>query len=380
MSNSDKAKSLLQLIDQKKFNALCSKWEMDKGVRTFSTWNQVVVLVMAYVTRLTSLREIESAFGVPRSTFSDANQVRSAGFFQELCKMVLETIQTNERARKIKQTLKTLLALDATECRVHGSISSFLPWLQKSAKAKEGSAKLHVVWNVNGEWVEDFRITPGRCNDSPVSKQFKISSGKTYVFDRAYNDIEFWVKITSHGSDFVSRLKNFPKNHYRKKIVLAEAGTKNGVLWEGEWKPSSTTLSLHPNVPRDFKCRHIIYRDEETKKVFDFVTSDWASTAQEIAGIYKKRWAVELLFRWFKGHLNIRYFEVRNPNALKIQLATAVLVQLLVQLFRLVTKFKGSLWECLRVIRMQLIKNGLEKSGLQRIKAGKPLLQEGLIN
>jgi hypothetical protein len=378
VSNSDKAKSLLQLIDRKKFDALCAKWEMDKGVRTFPTWNQVGVLVMAYVMRLSSLREIEAAFGIARSTFSDANRSRSAGFFEELCKMVLESIQQSSQGRKIKRTIKALLAIDSTECRVHGSISSFLPWLQKSAKSKEGSAKLHVVWNVDGEWVEDFRITPGRRNDSPIGKQFQISSGKMYVFDRAYNDIEFWLSIIANGSDFTSRLKDCAKNYYRRKIIVSKVGVKNGVLWDGEWKPSQACLSLHPKVPKDFKCRHIIYRDEETKKVFDFVTSDWKSSAQDIADTYKRRWAVELLFRWFKGHLNIRYFEVRNPNAVKIQLATAVLVQLLVQLYRLINKFPGTLWDCLRAIRMELIIGGLEGSGFQSVRHGKPLLRKEL--
>jgi hypothetical protein len=31
----DKGKSLLQLIDRKKFDDLCEKWEMDKGVRSY---------------------------------------------------------------------------------------------------------------------------------------------------------------------------------------------------------------------------------------------------------------------------------------------------------------------------------------------------------
>jgi IS4 transposase len=123
-----------------------------------------------------------------------------------------------------------------------------------------------------------------------------------------------------------------------------------------------------------------VYRDPDTKKVFDFVTSDFKSDAQVIADTYKRRWAVELLFRWFKGHLNIRYFEVRNPNAVKIQLAVAVLVQLLVQLYRLVNKFRGTLWDCLRAIRTNLIIVGLEGSGFQSTHAGNPLLVAGLRN
>lgn len=47
---------------------------------------------------------------------------------------------------------------------------------------------------------------------------------------------------------------------------------------------------------------------------------------------YKGRWAVELLFRWLKGHLNICYLAVKNTNAVKIQLDIVVLPQFLLQL------------------------------------------------
>lgn len=378
MSKGVKAKSLLQLIDRKKFDSLCDKWGMDKGARSFFTWQQTGVLVMSYLLRLESSREVEDVLGIPRSTFCDANQNRSAGFFEELCEMILGELRGKCRNRKIRRALKQLLAIDSTECRIHGSISSYLPWRQK--RSKQGAAKLHVVWNVDGEWVEDFRITSGRKNDCPIAKQFTISSGKMYVFDRAYNDIGFWWNITEQGSDFTSRLKDCPKHHYHRKIVLVGAGEKDGVLWDGEWRPSQGCLSLHPEVPKDFKCRHIIYRDPETKKIFDFITSDFKSSAQLIADTYKRRWAVELLFRWFKGHLKIRYFEMRNPNAVKIQLAVAVLVQLLVPLYRVVTKFRGTLWECLRMLRTTLAVKGITTSAFPGLDRRKSLLDTELTN
>ena len=228
MSKFDKAKALLQLIDRKKFDALCEKWGMDKGVRSYLTWQQTRVLVMSYLMRLESSREIEKVLGIARSTFCDANQNRSAGFFEELCEIILGGIRC--RNRKIKRALK-LLAIDSTECRIHGGISSYLPWRQK--KSEQGAAKLHVVWNVDGEWVEDFRITSGRQNDCPIANQFEISSGKMYVFDRAYNDIGFWWKIMEHGSNFTSRLKDCARHHYHRNIVLEGSGDKERTLGWG---------------------------------------------------------------------------------------------------------------------------------------------------
>jgi hypothetical protein len=128
--------------------------------------------------------------------FAMPNQERCAGFFEELCRLVLSKIRAAVRGRKIRRAIRNLLAIDSTECSVHGSAAKFPSWQAKQGGAK-ASVKLHVVWNVDGEWIEDFRITPGRRNDSPISKQFSIAKGSTYVFDRAYNGLGFWWKIVS---------------------------------------------------------------------------------------------------------------------------------------------------------------------------------------
>jgi hypothetical protein len=314
--------------------------------------------VLAYILKIESSREVELTFGVPKSTFCDANQERCAGFFEELCRLILWKIHAAVRGRKIRRAIRNLLAIDSTECAVHGSAFKFPFWQAKRGKAK-ASVKLHVVWNVDGEWIEDFRITPGRKNDSPVSKQFSIAKGSTYVFDRAYNDLVFWWRIVSGGAHLVSRLKECSYSKWRFKELLKNSVGKNGVLLDEEWKPSYPVLRKAPHIPKDFTLRRIVYRDPETKIVFNFITSDFKASTQEIADIYRRRWSVELLFRWLKGHLNIRYFSAKTTNAIRVHVAMAVLVQLLLQLDRLKKRAPGTLWEHLRRIRVALRLTGL---------------------
>jgi len=354
--------SLYQHIDRKNFDALVKKWNMDKGVTKFKTWELTCALVTSFVLKLSSYREVELSLGIARSTFSDSLIKRSYGFYHDLCDQVLLDIYKHTFSRKIKKAVREILAIDSSEIQVHGSLFSIPFWKKKFCSGNQAAAKLHVVWNVCGEWVEDFLITPGRKNDSPVASLLKLLSGKTYVFDRAYNDLSFWYKITCAGSHFVTRLKNVPRN----KMKLAIAKTKNSkrcrILYDGIYKPQKTTLLRHSHVPKDIEFRHIIYRDPETKKIFHFVTSDFKASATEIAGIYKKRWAVELLFKWLKGHLNIRYLASRSVNAVKTQLAISILVQLLLQLKKLKENFSGTLWELLRLIRSALIQVSLQQS------------------
>lgn len=363
---------LLQLIERREFDRLCKKWGMDRYVRRFPTWNQLSVLILSYVLKVDSAREVELVFKVPKSTFCDANQERAAGFFEELCRIVLWAIHAQVKARKVKRAIRTILALDSTECAVHGSMSR-LPFWKHRKNSKKSSVKLHCIWDVDGEWIEDFRITPGSKNDSPVARKFKITSGKTYVFDKAYNDLEFWQRIIANGSHFVTRLKKCSRRKYRHLDVLKGREEETGVLWDGKWRPSHSALQLRRrNIPKYFAVRHIIYRDPEQKRLFDFVTSDLTAPAQEIADIYKKRWAVELLFRWLKGHLNVRYFAAKNPNSIRVYVAMAVLVQLLVKLYRLKNSLPGTLWEILRTLRTHLWEKGLLNLASAGVTSAKP--------
>jgi len=353
---------LYQYINRDIFNSLVKKWGMDKGVTKFSTWEMTCGLITTFVSRLSSYREVELSLGIPRSTLSDALLKRSYGFYNNLCDEVLLEIRKHTTCRKVKKAVREILALDSSEIQIHGSLFSIPLWKKKFCKGHQAAAKLHVIWNVCGEWVEDFMVTPGRKNDSPVASLLKLIPGKTYVFDRAYNDLSFWYKIMCAKSHFVTRLKNVPRN----KMMLIKAKIKKSdrcrILYDGIYRPTKPTLARHPEVPKDIQFRHIIYRDPETKKIFHFVTSDWRASASEIADIYRKRWAVELLFKWLKGHLNIRYLASKSVNAVKVQLAIAVLVQLLLQLKRLKEKFEGSLWQLLRLIRANQIQRTLQQS------------------
>ena len=62
------------------------------------------------------------------------------------------------------------------------------------------------------------------------------------------------------------------------------------------------------------------------------VTNDLGAPAQEIAELYKRRWAIELFFRWIKQNLKIRRFMGTSENAVRTQVFIALIAYLLVRL------------------------------------------------
>jgi len=66
--------------------------------------------------------------------------------------------------------------------------------------------------------------------------------------------------------------------------------------------------------------------------VLRIFTNDLTASAQEIADLYKRRWAIELFFRWVKQTLRISHFLGTSENAVRVQIVIALIAFLLLRL------------------------------------------------
>ena len=93
----------------------------------------------------------------------------------------------------------------------------------------------------------------------------------------------------------------------------------------------------------------------ETGKVLRIFTNDLAASAQEIADLYKRRWAIELFFRWVKQTLKISHFLGTSENAVRIQIIVALIAFLLLRLAHDANKVVTSPLAFARLIRANLM-------------------------
>ena len=85
------------------------------------------------------------------------------------------------------------------------------------------------------------------------------------------------------------------------------------------------------------------------------LTNDLDATAQEIADLYKRRWAIELFFRWVKQTLKITRFVGSSENAVRIQIAVALIAFLLLRLAQAAQKAIKSPLVFARLVRANLM-------------------------
>jgi hypothetical protein len=93
----------------------------------------------------------------------------------------------------------------------------------------------------------------------------------------------------------------------------------------------------------------------KTGKVLRLLSNDLDATAREIADLYKRRWAIELFFRWVKQILKITRFLGTSENAVRIQIAVALIAFLLLRLAQAAQKIVHSPLVFARLVRANLM-------------------------
>jgi IS4 transposase len=82
------------------------------------------------------------------------------------------------------------------------------------------------------------------------------------------------------------------------------------------------------------KLRKVTFYDRENKREFEFLTNLFELRADLIAGLYNIRWQIELRFKQLKQNFPLRYFLGDNENAIKIQIYSVLIVNLLIAVIK----------------------------------------------
>jgi IS4 transposase len=76
------------------------------------------------------------------------------------------------------------------------------------------------------------------------------------------------------------------------------------------------------------------FYDRLNKREFEYLTNLFDFRADLIAGLYKIRWQIELLFKQLKQNFPLKYFLGDNENAIKIQIYCVLIVNLLLAVIK----------------------------------------------
>ncbi len=346
--------SLTKHVPWAKLEQIVEKYRADQLVRKLTTKRHFVALLYGQLSGSTSLREIVTGMAshqtrlyhvgaapVKRSTMSDANSERPWQVFSELFADMLPQAHRGLR----RATADAVRLIDSTSVRL-SSLSE--GWATFSTDVF--GAKAHIVYDPNADRPVYFAVTPAIVNDITAAKAIPIEPGATYVYDLGYYDYGWWAGLDDAGCRFVTRLKkNTPFS-----VVTENRVAKNSNILHDRIGHLPARLANSRKNPLQVPVREITVIIE-TGKQLRIVTNDLDAPAEEIADLYKQRWQIELFFRWVKQTLRIKHFIGVSENAVRIQIAVAMITFLILRMAKLAQKAVHSPLEFTRIVRSNLM-------------------------
>ena len=343
---------LLKRVPWAEFERLVAEHKADHRVRRLPTKSQFIALLYGQLSGAVSLREITGALEshavrlyhvggrmVSRSTLADANALRQSAVFRDLFAAMVGQAQRGLR----RAVGEAVFLIDATGVRLSGLGSE---WARFSAKAC--GAKVHVIYDPDADRPIYAAVTAAKVNDITAAQAMPIEAGATYVFDLGYYDYRWWTRLHAAGCRIVTRFK---ANTPLRESVARNVPEGSDILSDrtGLLPPRQNTKNPFRALVREVRVR------TETGKVLRILSNDLDATAQEIADLYKRRWAIELFFRWVKQILKIRHALGTSENAVRIQIAVALIAFLLLRMAQSAQKAVQSPLAFARLVRTNLM-------------------------
>ena len=347
---------LTEFLPQRVFDGLVTKYSGNKYVRYFTCWSQLLCMIFGQLTNRESLRDLIVAveahsgktyhlgFGksVTRSNLAKANEKRNSKIFEEFAYHLID-VSRNKRANDNFEIKGKVYAFDSSTIDL--CLSVF--WWAKFRKTK-GGIKLHTLYDITTQIPAFIHITSASVNDMNAMDFIPYEHDAYYIFDRGYVDYARLFQITSHSAYFVIRAKSNLKfdRMYSNKI-----DKRTGVQCDQIGK--LTGFYVSKQYPE--KLRRVKFFDQESRRIFIFLTNNMELSAEQIAMLYKNRWQIELFFKWIKQHLKIKSFWGTSENAVRIQIYTAIIAYCLVAIVGNDLKIDRSTYEILQVLGISLL-------------------------
>jgi len=292
--------------------------------------------------------ELQRATGLPSISFSQLGRRINAiptVFFQSIFLDLVAQIHEKTHFQKRRKLTTPLKIIDSSTLPLNLTNHKWAEF----RKTKSG-VKLHLrlVFMEKGLSYPDKAVLTNAIEHDRGQLEIFIDDQEClYVFDCGYLDYERFDRMTDDAYFFVSRLRKNAVVRVLERFSLPE----DSPVFSDEMVVIGTTQNRSENAFRLIKLL-------DTKgNELHLLTNRFDMDADEIAEIYKSRWAIELFFKWMKQHLNIKKFYGHSEQAVHNQVYVAMIVYCLNVLAQLNTNSDRSTLQISRYLKAALWKS-----------------------
>jgi len=280
---------------------------------------------------------------VSRNTLAKANESRDWRIYADFAHILIDIARklyaTEDFGVELKQAA---YALDSTTIDL---CLSLFPWAK--FRKHKAAVKIHTLMDLRGSIPCFIRITEGCVHDVNILDELVLEAGSFYVMDRGYIDFARLYTFTQNLSFFITRAKDnldYRRLYYRKVDKTTGLRCDQSITLKGYYASKD-----YPAV-----LRRISYFDAKTGNRLVFLTNNFMLPALTIVQLYKRRWEIEIFFKWIKQYLRIKTFFGTTENAVKTQIWIAISVYVLAAIIKKELNLHLSLGEILQILSIVL--------------------------
>lgn len=288
---------------------------------------------------------------VSKSQLSRANAKRPVEAFQQTALKIIRQLPSQT---PLSSSLQTLLEhtriFDGTSFTLNPKAS---PWAIYRHQTQEPDAAWRMTLRLRLDTLAPDRVFTHSSRDNSANYfdaciDFN-TQGFLYLFDREYNRHKTFQRLCESGNFFITRMKETSSYQVLETLPVSNR-FRHGLRII---KDQSIRLGKKPCHQISSPLRRVEAVDPEGH-ILVFLTNLFHLAASTIAHVYRQRWQIELFFKWIKQHLKIKRFLSHSLNGILLQIYAALILYLLLVLFKISRKINLSLFDMYRKLKRQL--------------------------
>lgn len=207
------------------------------------------------------------------------------------------------------------------------------------------------------EICEGLRAMKGKLNHLGLEQAPAKSTACDGLRNRSYKFFEdLYFCLVKHYQSFLSDSRTYGLTF--KEVLLIDSTTirlfSDILKGVGRNPKGDGNGKKNLNLKEQLVLRKVTYQDEKNR-YFQFLTNNFEISSQEVAFLYKKRWAIELLFKKMKQNFQLHYFYGENENAIYTQVWCTLIAQLLLTVIQKMAGVKKAFSVVASLVRIHLI-------------------------
>ncbi len=164
----------------------------------------------------------------------------------------------------------------------------------------------------------------------------KIEKEDILLFDRGISKSETFEALDKEEKKFITRMKE-----NRKYTVV-----KINPIQNNKDRPleiiSDEVVNLYDKKGKKIHCDlRFIKAKNANQHVLSFLTNIDDLSAQDISEAYKRRWDIEIFFKFIKQNLQIKHFISHHKNGMMVYIYCILITAILFTMFKLMNQLTG---------------------------------------